>query len=698
MKKSKPKISKARSSRRVSDQKTGPKSDDAPIEVGETKSKNVAVNFDEQSSTKVEQLSPSTPQFAEKTIQHAYPVEVIESNLSASVSTPRREPNEQQKGDAKQREKTVLSEKLVTEWRAKYGFGDFEIWIFDLIPEIVGAPSIIVLDGSQKRIEPVELDSSSRVAAITRKSERFNFVIQKPDGSLVFERCPSRLKAFNFRQSAVADFDDLDRSLLKACIKKILAKYTVNFDAHEMAKIFGDDLGDALTPLHLEELCNVSGVSGLSRDELIEFQDVAIKKMNASSLTRIPEKLHPAFSTFFVNSGQKAHFLIGLGVKGRVPIENIEFSIPIDHRFLRQFCRKDKHWAHHLVMVSEQIDDALTFGVLLEFLQAHFPLELLPYFVEAYLADNDFVPGSEESFFIALCWSLIGDYEKATAWFSNHQRVYFPPNGRRKLVSDLLLKAISTPNLYQTEKFESAFGKLPKISVIVPVFNAETYVDQTLRSIFSQDYKDLEVIFIDGGSADRTVEIAKQYENKIKKLISEPDDGQSQAINKGLRHATGDLVTWLNGDDMLFPNALKVIGMNYLLSDADLIAGGVIEFQQELEAPRLYNRALQQGAKLTKEDLGDIYGRWFKGHFFYQPEVFFKRSTLMSLEGPVDESLYFTMDYDLWLLLAEKKASLHTVDHPICLFRKHEGQKTNDLFSCTEEQYSSKKNNWALTS
>ena len=71
----------------------------------------------------------------------------------------------------------------------------------------------------------------------------------------------------------------------------------------------------------------------------------------------------------------------------------------------------------------------------------------------------------------------------------------------------------------------------------------------------------------------------------------------------------------------------------------------------------------------------------------------------MSLEGPVDESLYFTMDYDLWLRLAEKRASIHTVDHPICLFRKHEGQKTNDLFSCTEEQYRVlRKNNWALTS
>ena len=272
-------------------------------------------------------------------------------------------------------------------------------------------------------------------------------------------------------------------------------------------------------------------------------------------------------------------------------------------------------------MVSEQIDDALTFGVF-EFLQAHFPLELLPYFVEAYLADKDFVPDSEDSFFIALCWSLLGDYEKATAWFSNYHRVYFPPHGRRKLVSDLLAKATQRQVFIKLKKIESAFGKLQKISVIVPVFNAETYVDQTLQSIFSQDYNDLEVIFVDGGSTDRTVEIAKQYENKIKKLISEPDDGQSQAINKGLRHATGDLVTWLNGDDMLFPNALKVIGMNYLLSDADLIAGGVIEFQQELEAPRLYNRALQQGAKLTIEDLGDIYGRWFKGHFFYQPEVF----------------------------------------------------------------------------
>ena len=200
--------------------------------------------------------------------------------------------------------------------------------------------------------------------------------------------------------------------------------------------------------------------------------------------------------------------------------------------------------------------------------------------------------------------------------------MYFRPNGRGKQITEALKAITKSVATYQTAQLEEAFGGLPSISIIVPVFNAERYVDETLASIFAQEYPNLEVIFVDGGSSDQTVEIAKKYGNKITKLISEPDEGQSQAINKGLKHATGELVTWLNGDDILFPNALRVIASNYLLSDADLIAGGIIEFEQTLDKPKLYNRALREGAELTVKDLSDLYGRWFKGHFFYQPEVF----------------------------------------------------------------------------
>ena len=91
----------------------------------------------------------------------------------------------------------------------------------------------------------------------------------------------------------------------------------------------------------------------------------------------------------------------------------------------------------------------------------------------------------------------------------------------------------------------------PKISIITPCFNAALYIEQTILSIINQDYDNLEYIIIDGGSTDGTIDIIKKYENKIAYWISEPDNGQSEAINKGIAVSTGDVFNWVNGDDYL---------------------------------------------------------------------------------------------------------------------------------------------------
>jgi glycosyltransferase involved in cell wall biosynthesis len=95
----------------------------------------------------------------------------------------------------------------------------------------------------------------------------------------------------------------------------------------------------------------------------------------------------------------------------------------------------------------------------------------------------------------------------------------------------------------------------PKISIIIPTFNQGNFIEETILSIIDQDFKNFEIIIIDGGSNDGTLDIVKKYESAISFWISEPDTGQSNAINKGLKKVTGEIVTWLNSDDYYEPGA-----------------------------------------------------------------------------------------------------------------------------------------------
>ena len=96
----------------------------------------------------------------------------------------------------------------------------------------------------------------------------------------------------------------------------------------------------------------------------------------------------------------------------------------------------------------------------------------------------------------------------------------------------------------------------PRISVITPSFNQGEFIEETIRSVLLQDYPDLEYLILDGGSTDNSIEIIKRYSTWLTYWVSEPDSGQSDAINRGLKRASGDFCTWINSDDMLCKNAL----------------------------------------------------------------------------------------------------------------------------------------------
>jgi glycosyltransferase involved in cell wall biosynthesis len=209
---------------------------------------------------------------------------------------------------------------------------------------------------------------------------------------------------------------------------------------------------------------------------------------------------------------------------------------------------------------------------------------------------------------------------------------------------------------------------------VTPSFNQGAFIEETILSVLNQGYPDVEHIVVDGGSTDGTLDVLDRYRDRLAVCRSEPDRGQSHALNKGLALVTGEIVTWLNSDDMLAPGALGAIALAFERSGADMVAG-ICEIHS---AGRVFHRHLTscRDGLLPLEDLLDLEGRWLNGQFFYQPEVFFRRAIWEHAGGFVDGALHYSMDYDLWVRFALAGAQLHVIGRPIALYRAHEQQKT----------------------
>jgi glycosyltransferase involved in cell wall biosynthesis len=214
----------------------------------------------------------------------------------------------------------------------------------------------------------------------------------------------------------------------------------------------------------------------------------------------------------------------------------------------------------------------------------------------------------------------------------------------------------------------------PRISVITPSFNQGRYIEETILSIRNQGYPDVEHIVMDGGSTDQTLDIIDRYRDGLAHVISQGDKGQSDAINRGFKLATGEVLTWLNSDDLLAEGALAAVAMALDQSGADMVAGEChIHRNGKVESRHL--TACDNGP-LPLEDMFDIDGCWLEGQFFYQPEVMFTRRIWERAGGHVREDLYHSMDYELWLRMAAAGAKLHVIGRPVALFRAHDEQKT----------------------
>jgi glycosyltransferase involved in cell wall biosynthesis/Flp pilus assembly protein TadD len=235
--------------------------------------------------------------------------------------------------------------------------------------------------------------------------------------------------------------------------------------------------------------------------------------------------------------------------------------------------------------------------------------------------------------------------------------------------------------------------QLPKISIVTPSFNQGDYLEETILSVLNQQYPNLEYIIVDGGSSDRTPEILGKYQQQVAQIIVEPDKGQSEAINKGFSYSSGELLMWLNSDDMLFPGALFYLALTYLQTRCDIIAG-ICVVHRDRKVIALRKPKVRQ-ANFTVAGLADISRLWSTGHFFFQPEVIFTRTAWQQAGGMLDESLNYSMDHDLWLRFAQQQSRLEVINYPVALFRKHSLQKTannlasvRELLAVTQKYYS----------
>lgn len=208
-----------------------------------------------------------------------------------------------------------------------------------------------------------------------------------------------------------------------------------------------------------------------------------------------------------------------------------------------------------------------------------------------------------------------------------------------------------------------------KISLIIPIYNAEKFIRETLDSILLQHYSNLELIVIDGNSTDNTLSILKSFNDIITIIISEDDLGQTNAINKGFDLATGDIVNWINGDDILLPNALNIISKKFNeFPEIDVLCGKEYSFKQDRTIPFLFHKG---SIVYTSSEKTFYYG------IIDQPCTFFRRNSIKKY-FPLSTNLRYVMDRELWIsyLCENGVKKIKCIDDQLTAFRLHDLSKT----------------------
>lgn len=232
-----------------------------------------------------------------------------------------------------------------------------------------------------------------------------------------------------------------------------------------------------------------------------------------------------------------------------------------------------------------------------------------------------------------------------------------PPEGRRGWPW-----TIETPQLPETLADGAAW---PRISIVVASLNHARYIEEMIRSVLLQGYPDLEFILIDGGSDRATLDVIAKYQQWFTYWVSEPDAGQSNAINKGMAKVTGTLFNHLDTDDYLLPGALGLVAEAHASESGRIVAGDVIRVSEgsrksEVHFPEAH-------------DL-HAYVQWWNTEHHGGPGMFFPSRHLPDV-GDVDESLHYLMDYDFTLRFLAV-TGMSTPRCPVAVIRHHPGCKS----------------------
>lgn len=215
----------------------------------------------------------------------------------------------------------------------------------------------------------------------------------------------------------------------------------------------------------------------------------------------------------------------------------------------------------------------------------------------------------------------------------------------------------------------------PLVSIVTPCWNSQAYLEQTIQSIIGQSYKNIEYIVIDGGSTDGTLEIIRKYGSHISYWVSEPDGGMYQAINKGMGMAKGEIVAYLNSDDLYYPDTIsKVVSFFSNHPFADLVYGNLDFVDSE-------------GRVLFTQIYPDFnWNRFVRSNYatIGQPAAFWRRDLIEKI-GLFDESMRMAADFE-YFVRAGKVAILAYFPGVLAAFRMHEASLTSNQIEVSERE------------
>lgn len=217
----------------------------------------------------------------------------------------------------------------------------------------------------------------------------------------------------------------------------------------------------------------------------------------------------------------------------------------------------------------------------------------------------------------------------------------------------------------------------PRISIVTPSYNQSEFLEETIRSVLLQGYPDLEYVVVDGGSDDGSVQILEKYSPWLAHWTSERDRGQSHAINKGFRRTTGDVLAWLNSDDIYYPGALQTVATVMAAEPCDIVIGAIDKVFVDASQVRFVERS--SATRGTPLHALPIFadGRHAAFHFL-QPPMFWRRG-IWERTGELDERYHHIMDLEWCTRAFARGAIVAARDEILARFALHPGSKTHDF-------------------